>query len=158
MKTSLEVKSEVLPDIFQSPAIYKTPENIREQFEKYLVRCVEGYEDANGKHHRPKVPNHAGLCFHLKIIPSEWEKLKQHPLLGIAIIWLDAVLEDEWTQFLPTKNSAGAIKYLQAHYPQMYGDTSDINISISFSKELATMRETYKSLLVKTDIRDAVVL
>jgi len=123
METSLEVKSESLPDIFQSPAIYKTPEKIREQFEKYLIRCVEGYKDTKGKYHHPKVPNHAGLCFHLKIIPSEWEKLKQHPILGIAIIWLDAVLEDEWTQFLPTKNSAGAIKYLQAHYPNPYGIT-----------------------------------
>ena len=117
--------TDLTPDIFQSPAIYKTPDKIREQFETYLTRCISGWTDSKGKEHYPKVPNHAGLCFYLKILPSEWQKLKTHPILGIAIIWLETVLEDEWSQFLPTKNSSGALAYLKAHYPQTYGESVD---------------------------------
>ena len=127
MTTSIVEKSDLTPDIFQSPAIYKTPDKIREQFETYLTRCISGWtEKRDGeiiREHPPKVPNHASLCYHLRIIPSEWQSLKKHPKLGIAIIWLETVLEDKWTQFLPTKNSAGAIKYLQAHYPAKWGMT-----------------------------------
>ena len=112
METSLEVK----PDIFQSPAVFKTPDEIRRQWNTYLENRI----------HEHKMPTRAGVCFALKIHRKEWDKLKDHAKLGIAIDWIETVIEDTWLQQLVIGgHSAGAIAYLKSHYPEQYRETSD---------------------------------
>ena len=131
MNTSIIEKENHLagtPDIFQSPAVYKTPDKIREQWDKYL-------KDRINEH---KMPTKAGVCFALKIHRKEWHVLKTHPILGVAIDWIETVIEDTWLQELVSAgHSAGALAYLKSHYPEQYGEVEPLsrNINMVFNVE-----------------------
>ncbi|MDZ4241144.1 MAG: hypothetical protein U1D31_03435 [Patescibacteria group bacterium] len=113
METSLEIK----PHIFQSPAVFKTPEQIRAQWDEYLVHTLDKEK---------KMPTKAGVCFALKIRRKEWDKLKEHPVLGVAIGWMETVIEDVWLQKLVSAGAnTGAWNYLKSHYPEQYALTPD---------------------------------
>ena len=113
------------PDIFQSPAVYKTPAKLRESWNSYLEKCINN----------SKMPTKAGTCFALKIRRKEWDTLRTHKTLGPAIDWIETVIEDTWLQkLISTGASAGAWNYLKSHYPEQYGDTANIaigNLSLS---------------------------
>ena len=101
-------------DIFQSPVVYKTPAEIRTQWNAFLTKCINNSN---------RMPTKAGVCFALKIRRKEWETLRAHKTLGVAIDWIETVIEDAWLQkLISTGASAGAWNYLKSHYPEQYGD------------------------------------
>src|SRR3990167_5841525 len=76
------------------------------------------------------MPTRAGVCFALKIRRKEWELLKEHPTLGVAIDWIETVIEDTWLQkLIVTGASTGAIAYLKSHYPKQYGEVAPEGLS-----------------------------
>lgn len=79
------------------------------------------------------MPTRAGVCFALKIRRKEWNALKSHETLGVAIDWIETVIEDTWLQkLISAGSSSGAWNYLKSHYPEQYGevepDTKTINM------------------------------
>ena|SRR3990167_7733019 len=102
------------PDIFQSPAVYKKAPELRVQWNEYLASCIDD----------KKMPTKAGVCFALKIHRKEWESLRNHATLGIAIDWIETVIEDTWLQQLIRAGSGGALAYLKSHYPEQYGEVA----------------------------------
>lgn len=119
MPTSIVEKKENDIDIFRSPVLYDKPQQIQKVWNTYREKTLGDN----------KMLTRDGVCFALKIFRNEWDKLREHETLGLAIEWIEQQIADDWQQELvKTGHAAGALAYLKAHYPNLYGETAVVNI------------------------------